>query len=222
MWHPFKPFKAQTRIRVEIKVLNHSSQWRFITGVAQEAASRALCAAMSVLMWLFHLRWWLLAALLSVPETVFSVLSVIDGFSYRQRDAMQKTSLNVDWNSVLRFAARWNLDFPKFCQWDKKKYCEMVCPHFCTEFFYLSVNIILETRVMIDSFLSAVLFLYVLCSAISTLFAFVLCTAFIYQHWIEIVLIYRSYLVHNKSTEGKKLCIIFIYSSFSTAFSHVG
>ncbi|NWR18528.1 I18RA protein, partial [Emberiza fucata] len=49
-----------------------------------------------------------------------------------------------------------------------------------------------------------VLFLYVLCSAISTLFAFVLCTAFIYQHWIEIVLMYRSYVVHNKSTEGKK------------------
>ncbi|NXE36836.1 I18RA protein, partial [Ptilorrhoa leucosticta] len=57
-----------------------------------------------------------------------------------------------------------------------------------------------------------VLFLYVLCSAISTLFAFVLCTAFIYQHWIEIVLMYRSYLVHNKSTEGKKPCIIFIFS----------
>ncbi|NXA61195.1 I18RA protein, partial [Mohoua ochrocephala] len=49
-----------------------------------------------------------------------------------------------------------------------------------------------------------VLFLYVLCSAISTLFAFVLCTAFIYQHWIEIVLMYRSYLVHNKSTEDGK------------------
>ncbi|CAN8196500.1 unnamed protein product [Coccothraustes coccothraustes] len=49
-----------------------------------------------------------------------------------------------------------------------------------------------------------VLFLYVLCSAISTLFAFVLCTAFIYQHWIEIVLMCRSYLVHNKSTEDGK------------------
>ncbi|XP_056358826.1 interleukin-18 receptor accessory protein isoform X2 [Oenanthe melanoleuca] len=47
-----------------------------------------------------------------------------------------------------------------------------------------------------------VLFLYILCSAISTLFALVLCTAFIYQHWIEIVLMYRSYLVHNKSTEA--------------------
>ncbi|NWZ61449.1 I18RA protein, partial [Acrocephalus arundinaceus] len=49
-----------------------------------------------------------------------------------------------------------------------------------------------------------VLFLSVLCSAISTLFAFVLCTTFIYQHWIEIVLMYRSYLVHNKSREDGK------------------
>ncbi|NWV08114.1 I18RA protein, partial [Ptilonorhynchus violaceus] len=49
-----------------------------------------------------------------------------------------------------------------------------------------------------------VLFSYVLCSAISTLFAFVLCTAFIYQHWIEIVLMYRSYLAQNKSTEDGK------------------
>jgi len=42
--------KAKTRISVEIKQLNHSSQWRFITGVAQEVSSRALCAAMCVLM----------------------------------------------------------------------------------------------------------------------------------------------------------------------------
>ncbi|NXY18006.1 I18RA protein, partial [Atrichornis clamosus] len=49
-----------------------------------------------------------------------------------------------------------------------------------------------------------VLFLYVLCSATSALFAFVLCTAFIYQHWIEIVLVYRSYLARNKSTEDGK------------------
>ncbi|NXI90705.1 I18RA protein, partial [Psophia crepitans] len=46
--------------------------------------------------------------------------------------------------------------------------------------------------------------LYVLCSAISTLFAFLLCAAFVYQHWIEIVLMYRSYLVHNETTGGKK------------------
>ncbi|NXY55721.1 I18RA protein, partial [Callaeas wilsoni] len=55
-----------------------------------------------------------------------------------------------------------------------------------------------------------VLFLYVLCSAISALFAFVLCTAFIYQHWIEIVLMYRSYLVHSKSTEDGKAFDAFV------------
>uniref|UniRef100_A0A8B9DIP7 Interleukin-18 receptor accessory protein n=1 Tax=Anser cygnoides TaxID=8845 RepID=A0A8B9DIP7_ANSCY len=50
-----------------------------------------------------------------------------------------------------------------------------------------------------------VFLLYILCSAISILFAFLLCTAFIYQHWIEIVLMYRSYLVHNETTgDGKE------------------
>lgn len=67
---------------------------------------------------------------------------------------------------------------------------------------------------MIDPFLSTVFLLYVLCSAISTLFAFLLCAAFIYQHWIEIVLMYRSYLVHNETTGGKKHCIILIFSIF--------
>ncbi|NXD07518.1 I18RA protein, partial [Nothocercus nigrocapillus] len=49
-----------------------------------------------------------------------------------------------------------------------------------------------------------VFLLYVLCSAISTLFAFLVCVGFVYQHWIEIVLIYRSYLVQNETIEDGK------------------
>ncbi|NWR08329.1 I18RA protein, partial [Paradoxornis webbianus] len=65
-----------------------------------------------------------------------------------------------------------------------------------------------------------VLFLYVLCSAISTLFAFVLCTAFVYQHWIEIVLMYRSYLVHSKSTEdGKEFDAFVSYAKLNSSES---
>ncbi|NXE91118.1 I18RA protein, partial [Menura novaehollandiae] len=65
-----------------------------------------------------------------------------------------------------------------------------------------------------------VLFLYVLCSAISTLFAFVLCTALIHQHWIEIVLMYRSYLVYNKSTEdGKEFDAFVSYAKLDSSES---
>lgn len=71
-------------------------------------------------------------------------------------------------------------------------------------------------------FLSTVFLLHVLCSAISILFALLLCIAFIYQHWIEIVLMYRSYLVPNEATGGKKHYIILILFIFSTSFFHVG
>ncbi|NXL84333.1 I18RA protein, partial [Alectura lathami] len=65
-----------------------------------------------------------------------------------------------------------------------------------------------------------VFFLYVLCSAISTLFAFLLCTAFIYQHWIEIVLMYRSYLVHNESTgDGKEFDAFVSYAKSDSSES---
>ncbi|NXW88305.1 I18RA protein, partial [Alopecoenas beccarii] len=65
-----------------------------------------------------------------------------------------------------------------------------------------------------------VFLLYVLCSAISTLFAFLLCTAFIYQHWIEIVLMYRSYLVHNKTTgDGKEFDAFVSYAKLDSSES---
>ncbi|NXB46337.1 I18RA protein, partial [Leucopsar rothschildi] len=63
-----------------------------------------------------------------------------------------------------------------------------------------------------------VLFLYILCSAISTLFAFVLFTAFIYQHWIEIVLMYQSYLVHHKIAEdGKEFDAFVSYAKLNSS-----
>ncbi|NXA40441.1 I18RA protein, partial [Eudromia elegans] len=49
-----------------------------------------------------------------------------------------------------------------------------------------------------------VFLLYVLCSAVSTPFAFLVCIALVYRHWIEIVLIYRSYLVQNETVEDGK------------------
>ncbi|NXI49343.1 I18RA protein, partial [Chloroceryle aenea] len=65
-----------------------------------------------------------------------------------------------------------------------------------------------------------VFLLYVLCSAISTLFAFLLFTAFIYQHWIEIVLMYRSYLVHNETTgDGKEFDAFVSYAKIDSSES---
>lgn len=83
--------------------------------------------------------------------------------------------------------------------------------------FHLSVNIILK-RMNYD-FLSTVFLLYILCSAISILFAFLSCTIFIYQHWIEIVLMYRSYLVHNETTGGKNRGVILLFSHLLLSFS---
>ncbi|NXN62345.1 I18RA protein, partial [Rynchops niger] len=63
-----------------------------------------------------------------------------------------------------------------------------------------------------------VFLLYVLCSAISTLFALLLCTAFIYQHWIEIVLMYRSYLVHNETAgDGKEFDAFVSYAKLDSS-----
>ncbi|KAM9264966.1 interleukin-18 receptor accessory protein [Cariama cristata] len=65
-----------------------------------------------------------------------------------------------------------------------------------------------------------VFLLYILCSAISTLFAFLLCTAFIYQHWIEIVLIYRSYLIHNETIgDGKEFDAFVSYAKLDSSES---
>ncbi|NXJ98285.1 I18RA protein, partial [Corythaixoides concolor] len=65
-----------------------------------------------------------------------------------------------------------------------------------------------------------VFLLYVLCSAISSLFACLLCTAFIYQHWIEIVLMYRSYLVHNETSgDGKEFDAFVSYAKLDSSES---
>ncbi|NXL29218.1 I18RA protein, partial [Glaucidium brasilianum] len=62
-----------------------------------------------------------------------------------------------------------------------------------------------------------VFLLHILCSAISILFAFLLCTAFVYQHWIEIVLMYRSYLVHKETTgDGKEFDAFVSYAKLES------
>ncbi|XP_008496328.2 interleukin-18 receptor accessory protein [Calypte anna] len=65
-----------------------------------------------------------------------------------------------------------------------------------------------------------VFLLYILCSAISCLFSFLLCTAFIYHHWIEIVLMYRSYLVHDETTgDGKEFDAFVSYAKLDSCES---
>uniref|UniRef100_A0A8B9FLT4 Interleukin 18 receptor accessory protein n=1 Tax=Amazona collaria TaxID=241587 RepID=A0A8B9FLT4_9PSIT len=65
-----------------------------------------------------------------------------------------------------------------------------------------------------------VFLLHVLCSAISILFALLLCSAFIYHHWIEIVLMYRSYLVHNETTgDGKEFDAFVSYAKLDSSES---
>ncbi|KFQ48288.1 Interleukin-18 receptor accessory protein, partial [Nestor notabilis] len=66
-----------------------------------------------------------------------------------------------------------------------------------------------------------VFLLHVLCSAISILFALLLCAAFVYQHWIEIVLMYRSYLVHNETTgDGKEFDAFVSYAKLDSSESN--
>ncbi|NXI37492.1 I18RA protein, partial [Galbula dea] len=62
-----------------------------------------------------------------------------------------------------------------------------------------------------------VFLLYILCSAIFTLFAFLFCTALVYQHWIEMVLMYQSYLVHNETTgDGKEFDAFVSYAKLGS------
>lgn len=55
-----------------------------------------------------------------------------------------------------------------------------------------------------NNFVLTALFIYILYSAIAVLVGLLVGSAFVYQHWIEIALMYRNYLAKDETVGGKK------------------